>query len=178
MGWEQQLLAFFDDLEQQASGLALANRESEVAELAVAEYATVSCASRLHASVGSRVSVRVAGGQLLVGDLARVGADWILLQGAPEEWIVPHWAIASAVGLSRHADAVTGASPLAKLSLNSVLRGLAASREECVLFWADQQQLTGVFERVGRDFVELAAGDRGQVHVLPLGLLSSLRGRS
>ena len=119
MGWEQQLLAFFDDLEQQASGLALANRESEVAELAVAEYATVSFASRLHASVGSRVSVRVAGGQLLVGDLARVGADWILLQGAA---LVP--------------------------------------RPRC-------RPRTGP-----------AAGDHGQMHVLPLGLLSSLRGRS
>lgn len=178
MSWEGRLLALFDDLEQQAAGLEFATREANVAELAVAQYADIEFSERLHASVGNRVQLRVAGGQILVGDLSRVGFDWVLLQGLPEEWVVPTGMITAAVGLSKHSDPVAGAAPLGKLKLTSVLRGLASSREECVLFWADQQQLTGTLGRVGRDFVEVQAGDQGRIHVVPLHLVSSLRGRA
>jgi hypothetical protein len=178
MSWEGRLLALFDDLEQQAAGLEFANREADVAELAAAQYAAIGFGERLHASVGNRVQLRVAGGQILVGDLARVGADWVLLQGMPEEWIVPTAKITAVVGLSRHSDPVAGSAPLGRLKLTSALRGLAAAQEECVFFWADQQQLTGTLGRVGRDFVEVQAGDQGRIHVVPLPLITSLRGRS
>ncbi|HNO39427.1 MAG TPA: hypothetical protein PKL71_03370, partial [Marmoricola sp.] len=88
MSWERALLDLFEDLEQQAAGLSLAERESEVAELSVAHYADIDLAARLHASVGGQVQLRLLGGQLITGELTQVGADWALLRGLPEEWIV------------------------------------------------------------------------------------------
>ena len=55
MHWEERLLAVFDDLEQQAEGLALEARDAEVAELGRAEYAAVDVAARLHGAVASRL---------------------------------------------------------------------------------------------------------------------------
>jgi len=178
MSWERQLFALFDDLEQQAAGLEMANREVDIAELSIAEYAAVTFGSRLHASVGNRLQLRVLGGQILVGELIRVGADWVLLKGIPEEWIVPIHSITAVVGLSQRSDVVTESAPVARLKMTSALRRLASARAECVIFWADQQQLTGTLGRVGRDFVEVLAGDQGRVHLVPLALISSLRGGS
>ena len=78
MHWEERLLALFDDLEQQAEGLALSARDAEVAELGRAEYAQVDLASRLHGSVGRRVGLVVEGLGRLDAVLARVGAEWCL----------------------------------------------------------------------------------------------------
>ena len=44
MSWEESMFAVFDDLEQQAQGLHLAERDAEVADLTVAEYSRVSLA--------------------------------------------------------------------------------------------------------------------------------------
>ena len=54
-------LELFDDLEQQAEGLALAERDARVAERCRAEYAEVDLVARLHASVGTPVQVEVRG---------------------------------------------------------------------------------------------------------------------
>ena len=60
MSWEQRLLAVFDDLEQQAEGLALAERDAAVEELSRAGYAEVELAARLHAATGNELVLVVA----------------------------------------------------------------------------------------------------------------------
>ena len=55
MTWERELLDLFEDLEHQAEGLALTDRDAEVAELARSEYAEIDLAARVHASVGQPV---------------------------------------------------------------------------------------------------------------------------
>ncbi len=52
MSWEASMVALFEDLEQQAAGLRLAERDAEVAELTLAEYSRISLGARLHASLG------------------------------------------------------------------------------------------------------------------------------
>ena len=54
MGWEASMFALFDDLEQQAEGMHLADRDADVADLSLAEYARVNLAARLHAALASR----------------------------------------------------------------------------------------------------------------------------
>ena len=83
MSWERRLLDLFDDLEQQAEGLALAERDAEVAELGRAEYAEVELAlpaARLGGEACSWTSRRWA---RVRGRLARVGAGWCLLVEEP-----------------------------------------------------------------------------------------------
>ena len=72
MRWEERLLDLFDDLEQQADGIALAERDALVAEQSRAEYAAVTLADRLHASVGTRLLLDVAA--RLIDARTRIGA--------------------------------------------------------------------------------------------------------
>src|SRR4051794_10210086 len=79
MRWEERLLDLFDDLEQQAEGLALIGRDAEVAELSRAEYAQVDLADRLHASEGRSVRFGVNGSDSSRRDWpasVRAGACW------------------------------------------------------------------------------------------------------
>ena len=59
--WEERLFEVFDDLEQQAEGLALRARDAEASARARDLYTEVDLASRLHASVGTSVELVVRG---------------------------------------------------------------------------------------------------------------------
>lgn len=161
------LLDLFEDLEQQAEGLALAERDVELAELGRAEYAQVGFADRLHASVGRQVTLDVQGVGPVAGGLARVGRDWCLVAtGADdamrpgEEWIVGAAAVRRARGLSARA-LDEGQRPLsARLGLGSALRSIAAARGELVVHLGDGAMLRGRLRRVGSDFAQLCMTDR------------------
>jgi hypothetical protein len=179
MSWEASMVALFEDLEQQASGLRLAERDVEVAERTAAEYAQVSLASRLHASLGHDLQLRLMGGRRVGGRLARVGEDWLLVVDGTSEWIVRHQGLASVAGVSGRADSVETWSVLDRLSLRSVLRGLAADADEAVVHLADDQQLRGRIGRVGLDFLELHLGEAARTgHVVPFSAVVALQGRS
>lgn len=180
MGWEESMFAVFDDLEQQAAGLHLVERDAEVADLTVAEYSQVSLGARLHASLGLELRVRLIGGRLVSGRLARVGEDWLLLVDRPAEWIVRHDGIASVTGLSPRADSEEAWSVEDRLTVRAVLRRLAGVNAPCLVHFADDQQVEGRVGRVGRDFFELRVGegeDRS-VRVVPVGAVSALQGRT
>jgi hypothetical protein len=161
MRWEEQLFAVFDDLEQQAEGLALVERDTEVAELGRAGYAEVDLVARLHASVGAEVGVDLAGADAVRGRLCRVGTDWCLLAAGSLEWVVRLSAVTSVRGLSDRALGPEARGLGARLGLGSALRGVAEGRHEVVLHRIDGRRLEGVLGRVGADFVEVSgrAGD-------------------
>lgn len=151
------LLDLFDDLEQQAAGLAFVQRDAEVADLAEAEYAQVDLSARLHASVGRRVVASVPGDRL-AGTLDRVGADFLLLDAGHAELVVPTAAILTVNGLAPAAR-VREARPLtARLGLTSMLRRLASERVGSTFVLRDGGRVDGPPERVGTDFVEVAGG--------------------
>lgn len=163
------------DLEQQAEGLALADRDAEVAELARAEYAEVDLGSRLHATVGHRVQVVAAGVGALDGLLTRVGDGWLLVASGSREWVVPTPAVTSYRGLSARVLPAEGRPMTARLGLPSALRGVASAREELVLHRCDGTVLRGVVERVGADFAEVRVADAGGLETLPLTALAAVR---
>ncbi|MCW2866754.1 MAG: hypothetical protein JWR20_942 [Marmoricola sp.] len=174
--WERSVLALLDDLEQQAEGLHLVERDLEVADRVETEYAGVTLAGRWHASVGHEVRLRLIGGLQVRGVLARVGRDWLLVADGAAEWVVPVAAVFSAAGLSARAEAEETWSVLDRLGMRSVLRGLSRSGAECVAHAPDGHQVTGRVGRVGSDFVELRVGD-GAVHVVPTAGLCALQSR-
>lgn len=179
MGWEESTFALFDDLEQQAEGVHLAGREAEVADLSAAEYAQVELASRLHASLGLEVQVRLRGGCAVSGRLARMGEDWALLVAPGAEWILRTEAVLSLVGLSPRADSVQAWPVLDRLSLRAVLRRLGAGGAPCLVRFVDGEDLEGRVGRVGRDFFELHTAAGGpQAAVVPLAAVSALQERA
>lgn len=181
MRWEERLLDLFDDLEQQAEGLALTERDALVAEQSRAEYAAVGLADRLHASAGSRLLVDVLGVGVLDATLVRAGEGWCLLDVAGQEWVVVVSALRSVRGLV-DGGVGPGARPLtAGLGLGSALRGVAEGRAEVLLHSVDGPAVRGTLGRVGRDFVEVLvtseAGDgfRRHVEVVPFATVAALR---
>ena len=180
MPLDPRLAALFDDLEHQAAGLELAERDRELAEQRPAEYATVDLVSRLHASVGSHLLLAAPVVGTLEGQLSRVGVGWLLLEtgspGAGHEWLVRTAALSSVRGLSERAVPAEVRSVTARLGLGSALRQVVASGREAVLHLTDGRVVRGVPGRVGADFLELRVADGpAGTEVLPFSALVALQ---
>ena len=173
------MFAVFDDLEQQAQGLHLVERDAEVADLTAAEYSRVNLASRLHASLGQDLRVRLLGGRVVAGRLARLGEDWFLLVDGSSEWVVRHHGVATVDGLSGKAHSEDTWSVVDRLTLRAVLRRLSRANESCLVHFCDDQQVEGCVGRVGRDFFELDVGDGADrtSQAVPIAAVAALQGR-
>jgi len=145
----------FADLEAQADALHQRDRDAEIADRTRAEQATVEVADRLRAAIGHTVTVRVGGVGFLTGRVQRVGAAWLLL-GTGEEapWLVAWPAVIGVVGVPRRAVAADS-RVTEGLGWPSTWRLLARDRALVHVVRFDASTVSGVPERVGRDFVEL-----------------------
>lgn len=183
MHWEERLLTLFEDLEQQAEGLHLTERDAELADRSVAEYSHVPLASRIHASTDRPVALHVLGVGTLRGRLGRAGPDWCLLRsGGDQEWLVRLAAVRRADGLSERAVAEEARPVTARLSFGAAVRRLVAAREPVVLHHVDGTQQRTLPLRVGADFVEVVdaeegatASPSGMCAVVPFSTLAALR---
>jgi hypothetical protein len=163
--WDEQLFAFLDDLEGRAEALFDADREDQLADRSRSEYAAVTLASRLMASVGSEVVLDVRGVGPVAGLLQRVGSDWCLTHGSAQDWVVRLAAVVGVEGASARSVPEVAWSPVARLGLGSALRRLADAGERCVVHGTDGRMHDVVIGRVGRDFVEVT---RGEAHTVLL----------
>lgn len=154
MSWEHELFAMFDDLEGQAAALWEADREAELADRARSEYASVTLASRLMASVDAPVGIDLPGVGRLEGRLARVGRTWALIEGTGQDWIVPLRHVLVVTGASERSVPEVAWSPLNRLGLGSALRRLADAGTRCLLHLVDGARHEAYVERVGADFLE------------------------
>lgn len=171
--WELRLLGVFDDLEQQAEGLALAERDARVADLARAEYGELDLLSRLHAAVGDELELHVRGPGRLRGTVRRVGADWLLLGGDGEEWLVRTASLEEVRGLPDRAMTEDARPVTARLGLGSVLRSVAADRVPVQVHRTGGGVVPGTVRRVGADFVEVETD--GSMAVVPWSAVAALR---
>lgn len=178
MTWDRSVGALLEDLEQQAEGLALAERDTEVVELTLAEYAQISLAERLHASRGARLRLRLLGGQPVQGTLARAGEDWILVVDGPTEWLVRHDAITTVAGASARADHAATWPVVDRLTLRALLRRLASDTDGCVVHFVQGERAEGRIGRVGRDFFELATSTPAGTLIVPVRGVAALQSRS
>lgn len=177
MRWDERLAGLFDDLEQQAEGLTLADRDVEVAEAVRAEYSQVDLASRLLASLGTSLRLTLTGVGAVDGVLRRAGDGWCLIDARPQEWVVRLGALTALRGLADRGLPASARPLTARLGLGSVLRGVAETRTETVLHRVDGSTLRGGLARVGADFVELVDADdaRRRVDVVPFDALAAVR---
>lgn len=159
-----------EDLEQQAEGLALAERDAEVAELGRAAYSTVDLASRVHASLGRQVSLEVLVLGRLSGRLSSAGAGWLLLGAPATEWLVPLPRVTAFEGLSEWALTPVARPLTARLGFGSVLRRLAEQGDRVTAVRSDGARVAGLLRRVGADFVEVVPEGRagGRLVLLPV----------
>ena len=170
------------DLEQQATGLALAERDQAVRDLAEAAYAEVTLLERLHAAVDAPVRLRLAGGWRIEGVVERVGADFVRLREEPARrdprWTVRIGAILTADGLPQHSRPAVTLPVVARLGLGSVLRRLVDTR--CTLHDVTGVAMHGQPVRVGADFVEFDAGEdvTGTGSVVSLAAIAAIRSGS
>lgn len=180
MRWDDRLGDFFEDLEQQADGLALSQRDAEVAELARADFAQVDLAARLHASIGHTLLLEVEGLGVLDGVLTRVGSGWCLLGSGPQEWLVRLAATASLRGLAERGVPAQARPVTARLGLGSALRRIAEAQVEVVLHRVDGTATRGRLVRVGADFLDIrrdadGAGPADSVQTVPFSAVAAVR---
>lgn len=165
MTWDEELFSLLDDLEQQAEALYGRERDLDLADRSRAEYAQVTLASRLMASVDAEVTVDVRGVGRVDGVLQRVGDGWVLVHGAGQDWVFRTAALTVVRGASDRSVPEVAWSPVARLRLGSALRRLADAGERCLVHSMDGAVHEGVLVRVGADFVEvrMAEGSRALV---------------
>jgi hypothetical protein len=178
MGWEEQVDRVLADLEQQAEGLALAERDALVAEQRAGEYAAVEIVARFHASVGCEIRVQVVGLGAIDARLTRVGDGWLLLASARQESIVRLAAVTAVRGLSARAVGAASRPVASRLGLTSALRGVAADRAEVAVQTTDGSSRRGLIGRVGADFFEVATSDERltpDVDLVPFTALAAVR---
>ena len=157
--WDEGLFAFLDDLEGRAEALYDAERETDLVDRSRTEYAVVTLAGRLMASLGAHVVLDVLGVGPVAGVLKRVGPDWCLAHGAAQDWVIRLPAVVAVEGASARAVPEVAWSPVARLGLGSALRRLADAGERCVVHATDGTAREAVVARVGADFVEVSVGE-------------------
>jgi hypothetical protein len=156
VSWEEQLFSVLDDLEQQAEALYDAERDLDLADRSRSEYAQVTLASRLMASLDAEITLELRGVGRVPGTLQRVGTGWCLVRGAAgHDWIVRMRAITVVHEASSRAVPEVAWSPVTRLGLGSALRRLADAGERCLVHLVDGSRLDVVPTRVGQDFVEV-----------------------
>ncbi|HKC28480.1 MAG TPA: hypothetical protein VKB75_10760 [Jatrophihabitans sp.] len=158
MRWQ----GLFEDLEAQASALAQAARAAEVRDQIRGEFASVLLFDRMRAALGALVRVRVTGLGTVTGRLTRCGPDWLLIdEGDGQETLVATRWLLTVRGLGRYSAPPPGPVE-ARLGLRHVLRGVARDRSRVQVRLVDELLITGTLDRVGADFVELAAHSDGE----------------
>ncbi|WP_237740683.1 hypothetical protein [Crystallibacter crystallopoietes] len=138
--------------------------EADVNEIARAAQAEIPLGDRLRGQLGRDVRVVVPGGSAFAGTLGHVGSSWLVLQDPVRSVLVPLHGIQMIEGLGRHSICEVSAGAR-RLGLGSAFRALARDRAEVVLYFAAGSvptMVTGIIDRVGRDFLELAAVPSGE----------------
>ena len=176
----------FDDLEGQLEAAARAELDAEVADRTRRELALIRLVDRVRAAGSSALTLTLAGQATLCGRLADVGPDWLLLdEPARRQAVVPLAAVLSITGAGGRAAAPGSEGQVhRRLTLGSVLRGLARDRAPVSLLLTDASVAAGTIDRVGADFLELAEHGPGETRrradvqgtrLVPFAALSAVR---
>jgi hypothetical protein len=146
----------FEDLEQQAAGIEITERDAELADRVRGEYAAVALADRVHASGGREVALVLHGGEVVEGPLVEAGSGWCAVRPAPGvTWVVRLGAVAVARGLSPRALPGAVRPAVARLGLGSALHRFAEDGGGVQLHLVTGAPWEARIVRVGADFLEV-----------------------
>lgn len=179
--WER----LFADLEGELAAAERAELAGETADRTRREVALLTLGDRLRATLRQEIVVRVRGLGDLRARLVDVGPDWLLVNEAgTRDTVLPLAAVLAVGGLGTGSRAGDPGALAARLDFRYVLRGLARDRAPVRVVLIDGSELTGTLDRIGADFVELAAHAVGeprraaavrQVRALRLAALAAVR---
>lgn len=159
MRWDD----LFDDLDRQFEVLIDAAEDAQGAEETRLQFGRVSLTERLAGAVGAIVRLRLAGSSTVTGELAKVGPDWLLIQ---ENGTADVLIARAAVAAVERASVRTGL-PLdavgSRFDLRKALRAVARDRAGVTVHTAHAVHIAGTIDRVGHDFIEVAAHASGEV---------------
>lgn len=183
MRWD----ALFSDMEAQFAEGDRLSMESEISERARVDAAGLCLTDRLRGSVGTVVKVHLESGAYFEGTLTFAGTDAFVLNDRRHQVLIPHGAVSRYAGLGRFSVGEPSAVRR-RIGLSNALRALARDRSELTvtLRGGDMQDsgVTGVIDKVGRDYIDLATlrpGEArralhvGQVSTIPFAALASVR---
>lgn len=182
MRWD----ALFNDMESQLAEADRLALETEVNDRARAEMVGLPLEDRLRATIGCRIGVHLLCGDSIQGELVHAGADALVLDTGRHQILIPYWAAARYTGLGRHMRA-ENSRVRRSLGFAHSLRSLARDRSELVVTiggGAGMTRLAGVIDRVGSDYLDLAAvvpgearrsGSVGHVSAIPFSVVAMVR---
>jgi hypothetical protein len=159
----------FEDLEAQAAALDDEQLRTDVVDRTRAELAGVRLGGRLHSSIGGRVELRMRGHAAVRGVVGGWGRDWLLVDldsgfeaGAPQgdEALVSTAAMVAVCRLGAQSSAAAGIGLVeSRTPITAVLRAIARDRSVVTARLVDGSQIVGTPDRVGADWVDIAAHD-------------------
>jgi hypothetical protein len=183
MRWD----ALFGDMEAQFAEDTTLAVEAEISERARVEAAAVVLMDRIRGGMGSRLAVHLHGGRAFEGVLSHAGAEALVLDERRHQVLIPYGSVAHYAGLGRVSLGETS-QVRRRIGLAHALRSLARDRAALTLILRhsppDGSGLTGVIDRVGADFLDLAlvapgevrrASQVRQVATVPFGSLGAIR---
>ncbi|MDT4937823.1 MAG: hypothetical protein QOG80_1494 [Pseudonocardiales bacterium] len=155
MRWDE----LFDDLEAQLVEAELADLQAEVSDRERREVALLHLVDRLRPVIGEPVTVRVLGAGVIGGRLSAFGPDWLLLaEVGGREALVAATAVLAVGGLAAQTSAPHSEGAVAaRLNLAFALRAVVRDRAAVTVTLTDGTAEGGTLDRVGADFLELAA---------------------
>lgn len=182
MRWDD----LFADLGAQAEAADAAELAGEVSDRTRHELGRLRLADRLRAATGATVTVTMTGAGTVHGRLLDAGPDWVLLEETGQrELLLNAAAVLGISGVGAHSEVPGSEGEVGRaLDLRWALRGLARSRAGVQVVLVDATVLSGTFDRVGADHVDLAEHPPGearraaavrQVRLVPLTALSAVR---
>jgi hypothetical protein len=174
-----------EDLSAQAEALDAQERAGEVVERLRHEIAQLRLVDRLRAAIGTELVATCAGQVSAHGVLVRVASDALLIQEpAYRECLIASAHLHSVSGIPR-LTAESGATRIAeRIGLRVLLRAMGRDRSAVRLALLDGSVLDGTIDRVGSDFLELAAHAAAEARrrdavreiiAVPLGALVAVR---
>jgi hypothetical protein len=178
--------ARFDDLlagiAAEVAAADAAALDADIAEMERAARAEARLLDRLRGQ--RRASIEIVGSGQIVGDIAAVGRDVVVLAADEGDWAVAAWGIAAVIELGSGAREPISASE--RLGLASVARAWARQRSVVRVARIGAVPLDGTIDAVGADHLDLAEHDPGEPRrpeavrrmvTVPLGAIAAIRRR-
>lgn len=154
----------FEDMDSQWAAARQVRIEGEAAEEAQLLRARTSHLDGLLATGGSTVRIYACTGRMVEGICTGAGADWLVLDRGPEEFLIPAASIIwwEGPGGVRRGPVEGRRSALA---LPVLLRSLARHREPVRLLYpggGGEEKSEGLIDGVGADYLQLAVVPDGE----------------
>ena len=156
--------------------------DADIAEVERAVRAEARLLDRLRAQ--RRVALDIVGMGTLVGDVAVVGRDVVVLAADDGDWAVPIWGIAAVIDPAP--GVLVAQRPSERLGLTAIARSWARQRCSVRVVRINAVPLDGTLDAVGADHLDLAEHDPGEprrpesvrrLATIPLGNVAAIRRR-